>query len=635
MIQLQALTGANVDFTESNLPPRLLGSCLHAPPLNQFLRTHLNVPTKRAKSQSTIVPESELVPNDTLISLALAHLTTAISTRCGRHALQQFPEYVRYMSEWLDSPHRSAAIACVLAMADIEALHVDLHTHVMPALLSAWQQVYGGCHTSCAESIIKIRGMDKIMVSFGLIQQIRCIAIPYRTVWVVPSAPTLVKDDPIDALLTFPPNWNLPLGDIMPTRVPHFCVPTTRDIKSSNAEDPTRISQIVESLAGSTRNLMHSARQFPTSRRAIESRVSGRQRLSASLGLSMLKKSCNANDPVALSRGTVGPLVGSTQHIIHSQRQFETTSRRSIASRMSGAQRLSPSDDSSMLQDATVVPVARDNEEGAPSTWRQSRLHAMSSAPVSGGDAPSAVAKDDKTAMSPPVSEGGESSHSRVRQGSENNHAWVPWEDADGVASSVAKKEENRRESLDSREDGDGVAFSIAKKEENTGAMESREGGDVVASSREGDGVCVTPVTQHSGQALPTAPSTDSGALKAPTLLEVSSSMIVKDGTETCQSGAGSVALRGLSERRALKVEKTPLWGSSQRMHRAAHRARHTRRAHVLFRLHEYREQVPEDEDGVPTALLRKALTAFYAFKLLPRDVIDEEDVDDNSESEK
>eukprot|EP00397_Hematodinium_sp_SG-2012_P003258 GEMP01003266.1.p1 GENE.GEMP01003266.1~~GEMP01003266.1.p1 ORF type:complete len:1246 (+),score=236.74 GEMP01003266.1:158-3895(+) len=514
-IKVKAGTAHNVDFAKSNLPPRLLGACLHAPPLNQFLRAHLNILTGRAKNHVAIARESQFVQNDALISVALAHLTAAISTRCGRRALQQSPEYVTAIPQWLDSPHRSAAVSCVLAMADIEALHTRMRTHVLPALLAAWQLLYDAPHTSCAESIMKIRGVDKIIVSFGPIRGIRRIAISHRTVWIVPYAPTLVKEDPIDAVLTFPPRWDLPLGDIMPSNVPHLCIPTVRNRKSGVPLTGNR-------LVGHVRSMARTLKQF------------------SALSLS-------------------------------------------VASRVSSLPRLTASGDFHRRPTTAVLPMVRHNLTGVPPTSTQSRWMAPSPVQENKEDTPSATSKDG-SATSLAMAGGTESAYSVVQQDWEGN-AWVTGGGGEkGSRSAVAQ--------------GKGRETLLVEEEP---ARQGVEGEAWVAWDGE-DG----------------ASSRARGGVSAFSALR--------------QSVAGRLLPLQRRQKLSMVTQKAQRWCTSLIRH---HEEIATRSAHILFSLLDG-DLVTDEEDGVPTHRLRQALTAFYAFNLLPRDYDDEDDsVDRGDEAEK
>eukprot|EP00397_Hematodinium_sp_SG-2012_P008366 GEMP01008425.1.p1 GENE.GEMP01008425.1~~GEMP01008425.1.p1 ORF type:complete len:547 (+),score=123.63 GEMP01008425.1:3-1643(+) len=515
-IKAQAVTAQHVDFTEPNPPPRLLGTCLHAPPLNQFLCTNLNIPTERAKSRSVIAPESQHVRNDTLVALALAHLAAGISTRCGRRALQESPEYATAMPQWLDSMHRSAAISCVLAMADIEELHTEMRTHVLPALLAAWQLVYDARHTSCAKSIVKIRGMDKIIVSFGPIREIRRIAIPRRTVWLVPYTPTVTNEDPIDAVLTFPPEWDLPPGYITPINVPHLCIPTARN-------------------------------------RALGVRL------------------------------TVNRTFGSVRNMVRRLSQFSAL-RRSVVSRTSALRRLTTSGDFPMCPNAAVLPMAWHNETGVPPTPTQSRWGALLAVRGNEEDAPSATLKDG-SATSLAMS-GGSAADSGAQQDWEGG-AWVMAEVGEEGSRSVVGQGKGR-ETLVAEEGGEPA---------HSGARQGVEG-EVWVAGEGDDGT--SSIAQDDVSALPVSRRSVTGRLSVPQ-----------------RSQKWSTVLR-----------RTRSWGHSMILR---NKELETRRKHILFSLLDC-DLVTDEDDGVPTHQLRQALTAFYAFKVMPRDWNDEDDSVDSGE---
>eukprot|EP00397_Hematodinium_sp_SG-2012_P002275 GEMP01002281.1.p1 GENE.GEMP01002281.1~~GEMP01002281.1.p1 ORF type:complete len:998 (+),score=108.02 GEMP01002281.1:735-3728(+) len=204
----------------------LPNSLLESPPNQQEEQLpNLQVsPRKLLLESPRELPQEPLETHDSCTSLALTHLASAISMDCGRRVLLRAPEFVTTMPHWLLSAHRSKAIKCVRAMAEMEALHQQLRAQVMHALLTVWRLVDGEDHALCAETIEQIRGMHKIIVTLGPIQQIRCITIPHRIVWLVPHAIFLNAGDPIDAILTFPPLHKLPHKGL-PCDVPHLAIP--------------------------------------------------------------------------------------------------------------------------------------------------------------------------------------------------------------------------------------------------------------------------------------------------------------------------------------------------------------------------------------------------------------------------
>eukprot|EP00397_Hematodinium_sp_SG-2012_P001046 GEMP01001047.1.p1 GENE.GEMP01001047.1~~GEMP01001047.1.p1 ORF type:complete len:1122 (+),score=132.56 GEMP01001047.1:77-3442(+) len=249
-----------VDFTQPDLRPRLLGICLHTPRFATYLRVNLVMEetngaiggffsgvrqiSNRAMTtllwrDSSIVSQcrisSDVKPGAVApepaamrhpsTSQALMHLTSAISAECSKTVLLRSPEYVSIMPRWLLSPHRAHAIRCVCAMTGIEGLHEQLRAEVMESLLTTWRLVENAEHIDVAKAILKIRGSHKIIVTFGQIQRIRRIAIPHRVVWLVPHASSMTADDPMDAVLTFPPVHNLP-SDGLPSNLPHLAILT-------------------------------------------------------------------------------------------------------------------------------------------------------------------------------------------------------------------------------------------------------------------------------------------------------------------------------------------------------------------------------------------------------------------------